>query len=164
LFSIAYIRNCRAIAQARQARSREGPLHPRLDILAKVVRWLSDRVTLQRPTRRNHYAVGTDGAQQASRNGPDLDGAAPTNETTSLVKRSIFMDNYIDGLRDTRMRVSALSAMSSVLKSLPLSSLRSVRPCREAPPQVGAPQYRDWTSLWPNPKRKRRVLYWIMPE
>jgi hypothetical protein len=56
-------------------------------------------------------------------NRPDLDGATPMNGTTSLVKRSIFMDNYIHGLSDTQMRVSALSAMSSVLKSIPLSSL-----------------------------------------
>lgn len=44
-------------------------------------------------------------------------------DSKSLVKRSIFMDDYIYGLSDTQMRVSALSAMSSVLKSLPLSSL-----------------------------------------
>jgi uncharacterized secreted protein with C-terminal beta-propeller domain len=44
-------------------------------------------------------------------------------DSKSLVKRSIFMDDYIYGLSDTQMRVAALPAMSSVLKSLPLSSL-----------------------------------------
>jgi hypothetical protein len=36
-------------------------------------------------------------------------------ESTSLVKRSIFMDDFIYGLSDTRLRVTSLSTMSQVL-------------------------------------------------
>jgi len=39
---------------------------------------------------------------------------------TSLVKRSIFMGDYAIGLSDTQYKVSALSALSQPLKSLPL--------------------------------------------
>jgi hypothetical protein len=43
-------------------------------------------------------------------------------ESKSLVKRSIFMDDYVYGLSDAQLRVSALASMSSVLKSVALSS------------------------------------------
>jgi hypothetical protein len=43
-------------------------------------------------------------------------------DSKSLVKRSIFMDDFVYGLSDTQMRVANLSAMSSVLESLPLVS------------------------------------------
>jgi hypothetical protein len=43
-------------------------------------------------------------------------------DSKSLVKRSIFMDDYIYGLSDAQLRVAALSTMSSVLKSVPLVS------------------------------------------
>jgi uncharacterized secreted protein with C-terminal beta-propeller domain len=43
-------------------------------------------------------------------------------DSKSLVKRSIFMDDFIYGLSDTQLRVAALSAMSSVLGSVPLVS------------------------------------------
>jgi uncharacterized secreted protein with C-terminal beta-propeller domain len=43
-------------------------------------------------------------------------------DSKSLVKRSIFMDDFVYGLSDTQMRVAGLSAMSSVLKSVPLVS------------------------------------------
>jgi uncharacterized secreted protein with C-terminal beta-propeller domain len=36
----------------------------------------------------------------------------------SLVKRSIFMDDYIYGMSDAQLRVAALSSMSSVLQSV----------------------------------------------
>jgi hypothetical protein len=43
-------------------------------------------------------------------------------DSKSLVKRSIFMDNFVYGLSDTQLRVADLAAMSSVLKSVPLVS------------------------------------------
>jgi hypothetical protein len=43
-------------------------------------------------------------------------------DSKSLVKRSIFMDDYIYGLSDTQMRVAGLSKMSSVLQTVSLSS------------------------------------------
>jgi hypothetical protein len=43
-------------------------------------------------------------------------------DSKSLVKRSIFMDDFVYGLSDTQMRVANLSAMSSVLESLALVS------------------------------------------
>lgn len=43
-------------------------------------------------------------------------------DSKSLVKRSIFMDDFIYGLSDAQMRVANLSAMSSVLASVPLTS------------------------------------------
>jgi hypothetical protein len=43
-------------------------------------------------------------------------------DSKSLVKRSIFMDDFIYGLSDAQLRVAALSAMSSVLASVPLTS------------------------------------------
>jgi hypothetical protein len=43
-------------------------------------------------------------------------------DSKSLVKRSVFMDDFIYGLSDTQLRVAALSAMSSVLGSVPLVS------------------------------------------
>ena len=42
-------------------------------------------------------------------------------DSKSLVKRSIFMDDYIYGLSDAQLRVAALSSMSSVLQSVPLT-------------------------------------------
>jgi|GEM_PF-437659 len=41
-------------------------------------------------------------------------------DSKSLVKRSIFMDDFVYGLSDTQLRVAGLSAMSSVLQSVPL--------------------------------------------
>ena len=43
-------------------------------------------------------------------------------DSKSLVKRSIFMDDFVYGLSDTQMRVASLSAMSSVLESVSLVS------------------------------------------
>jgi hypothetical protein len=43
-------------------------------------------------------------------------------DSKSLVKRSIFMDDWVYGLSDAQLRVAALSNMSSVLQSLPLVS------------------------------------------
>jgi uncharacterized secreted protein with C-terminal beta-propeller domain len=43
-------------------------------------------------------------------------------DSKSLVKRSIFMDDFVYGLSDTQMRVSNLATMSSVLESLALVS------------------------------------------
>jgi uncharacterized secreted protein with C-terminal beta-propeller domain len=43
-------------------------------------------------------------------------------DSKSLVKRSIFMDDFVYGLSDTQLRVAGLSAMSSVLGSVPLVS------------------------------------------
>jgi hypothetical protein len=40
----------------------------------------------------------------------------------SLVKRSVFMDDFIYGLSDAQLRVAALSAMSSVLQTVALVS------------------------------------------
>ena len=42
-------------------------------------------------------------------------------DAKSLVKRSIFMDDFVYGLSDTQLRVANLSAMSTVLQSVPLS-------------------------------------------
>ena len=44
------------------------------------------------------------------------------SSSTSLVKRSIFMDDFVYGLSDAQLRVAGLSAMSSVLQSVPLVS------------------------------------------
>jgi len=41
-------------------------------------------------------------------------------DSKSLVKRSIFMDDFIYGLSDAQMRVAGLSSMSTVLASVPL--------------------------------------------
>jgi hypothetical protein len=43
-------------------------------------------------------------------------------DSKSLVKRSIFMDDWVYGLSDAQLRVAALANMSSVLQSLPLVS------------------------------------------
>jgi hypothetical protein len=43
-------------------------------------------------------------------------------DSKSLVKRSIFMDDFVYGLSDAQLRVAALSAMSSVLASVPLTT------------------------------------------
>jgi uncharacterized secreted protein with C-terminal beta-propeller domain len=43
-------------------------------------------------------------------------------DSKSLVKRSIFMDDFVYGLSDTQLRVAGLSTMSSVLQSVPLLS------------------------------------------
>jgi hypothetical protein len=43
-------------------------------------------------------------------------------DSKSLVKRSIFMDDFVYGLSDTQMRVANLATMSSVLESLALVS------------------------------------------
>ena len=43
-------------------------------------------------------------------------------DSKSLVKRSIFMDDFVYGLSDTQLRVAGLSTMSSVLQSVPLVS------------------------------------------
>jgi len=43
-------------------------------------------------------------------------------DSKSLVKRSIFMDDWIYGFSDTQLRVAALSNMSSVLQTVPLVS------------------------------------------
>ena len=43
-------------------------------------------------------------------------------DSKSLVKRSIFMDDFVYGLSDTQLRVAGLSAMSTVLQSVPLVS------------------------------------------
>ena len=43
-------------------------------------------------------------------------------DSKSLVKRSIFMDDWVYGLSDAQLRVAALSDMSSVLQSVPLVS------------------------------------------
>ncbi len=43
-------------------------------------------------------------------------------DAKSLVKRSIFMDDFVYGLSDTQLRVAALSAMSTVLQVVPLVS------------------------------------------
>ena len=43
-------------------------------------------------------------------------------DSKSLVKRSIFMDDFVYGLSDTQLRVAGLSSMSSVLQSVPLMS------------------------------------------
>jgi hypothetical protein len=43
-------------------------------------------------------------------------------DSKSLVKRSIFMDDFIYGLSDAQMRVANLSTMSSVLASVSLTS------------------------------------------
>lgn len=43
-------------------------------------------------------------------------------DSKSLVKRSTFMDDFIYGLSDTQLRVAALSAMSTVLRTVPLVS------------------------------------------
>jgi hypothetical protein len=43
-------------------------------------------------------------------------------ESKSLVKRSIFMDDFIYGLSDTQLRVASLPTMSSVLATVPLVS------------------------------------------
>lgn len=40
------------------------------------------------------------------------------SSSTSLVKRSIFMDDYVYGLSDAQLRVAALANMSSVLQSV----------------------------------------------
>jgi hypothetical protein len=43
-------------------------------------------------------------------------------DSKSLVKRSIFMDDFIYALSDAQLRVAALASMSSVLQSVPLLS------------------------------------------
>jgi hypothetical protein len=43
-------------------------------------------------------------------------------DSKSLVKRSIFMDDFVYGLSDAQMRVANLEAMSSVLGNVPLVS------------------------------------------
>jgi uncharacterized secreted protein with C-terminal beta-propeller domain len=43
-------------------------------------------------------------------------------DAKSLVKRSIFMDDFVYGLSDAQMRVAGLSSMSNVLQSVPLVS------------------------------------------
>ena len=43
-------------------------------------------------------------------------------DSKSLVKRSIFMDDWVYGFSDAQLRVAALSNMSSVLQSVPLVS------------------------------------------
>jgi uncharacterized secreted protein with C-terminal beta-propeller domain len=43
-------------------------------------------------------------------------------DSKSLVKRSIFMDDFVYGLSDAQLRVAGLSSMSSVLRSVPLVS------------------------------------------
>jgi hypothetical protein len=43
-------------------------------------------------------------------------------DSKSLVKRSIFMDDFIYALSDAQLRVATLASMSSVLQSLPLVS------------------------------------------
>ncbi len=43
-------------------------------------------------------------------------------DSKSLVKRSIFMDDWVYGFSDAQLRVAALSSMSSVLQSVPLVS------------------------------------------
>jgi hypothetical protein len=43
-------------------------------------------------------------------------------DSKSLVKRSIFMDDFVYGLSDAQMRVANLADMSSVLGSVPLVS------------------------------------------
>ena len=58
----------------------------------------------------------------ASTVSPTADCGKCWTDSKSLVKRSIFMDDFVYGLSDAQLRVAALSAMSSVLKSLPLVS------------------------------------------
>jgi uncharacterized secreted protein with C-terminal beta-propeller domain len=43
-------------------------------------------------------------------------------DSKSLVKRSIFMDDFVYGLSDAQLRVAGLDTMSSVLASVPLVS------------------------------------------
>jgi len=43
-------------------------------------------------------------------------------DSKSLVKRSIFMDDWVYGFSDAQLRVAALSNMSSVLQTVPLVS------------------------------------------
>jgi hypothetical protein len=43
-------------------------------------------------------------------------------DATSLVKRSVFMDDWIYGISDTELRVSALASMSTVLQTVTLGS------------------------------------------
>ena len=43
-------------------------------------------------------------------------------DSKSLVKRSIFMDDWVYGFSDTQLRVAALANMSSVLQTVPLVS------------------------------------------
>jgi hypothetical protein len=44
------------------------------------------------------------------------------SSSTSLVKRSIFMDDFVYGLSDAQLRVAGLATMSTVLQSVPLVS------------------------------------------
>jgi hypothetical protein len=44
-------------------------------------------------------------------------------DSKSLVKRSVFMDDFVYGLSDAQLRVAALSAMGSVLQSVSLTGL-----------------------------------------
>jgi hypothetical protein len=42
-------------------------------------------------------------------------------DATSLVKRSIFMDDFVYGLSDAQLRVAGLANMSSVLQTVSLA-------------------------------------------